>query len=307
MNPKDIENNVQLLNFASLFDVLSDEEKKLVYGILERKTFEKGAVVFSESQPASSIFVLESGSVTLTIPGSQAIFVSRGDIFGEIAVINETARLGTAKVKSRASVLELNTSALYNDKIIPSAIALKITKRIAKKHSVLGLRRRDISTKDIIRQGESSYVEFKSTLRFNIKAGKPDTNIELAALKSVAAFLNTTGGILLVGVTDDGDIEGLDKDNFANDDKLLLHFTNLLRDKIGQQTLGFVHFEIVVISSKKILRVDVSKSNTPVFVTHQNNEYFYVRSGPSTLSLKLSEFNKYNHCLLYTSPSPRDS
>ena len=294
MNQKDIENNVQLLNFASLFDVLSDEEKKLVYGILERKTFEKGAVVFSESQPASSIFVLESGSVTLTIPGSQAIFVSRGDIFGEIAVINETARLGTAKVKSRASVLELNTSALYNDKIIPSAIALKITKRIAKKHSVLGLRRRDISTKDIIRQGESSYVEFKSTLRFNIKAGKPDTNIELAALKSVAAFLNTTGGILLVGVTDDGDIEGLDKDNFANDDKLLLHFTNLLRDKIGQQTLGFVHFEIVVINSKKILRVDVSKSNTPVFVTHQNNEYFYVRSGPSTLSLKLSEFNKYN-------------
>ncbi len=294
MNQKDIENNVQLLNFASLFDVLSDEEKKLVYGILERKTFEKGAVVFSESQPASSIFVLESGSVTLTIPGSQAIFVSRGDIFGEIAVINETARLGTAKVKSRASVLELNTSALYNDKIIPSVIALKITKRIAKKHSVLGLRRRDISTKDIIRQGESSYVEFKSTLRFNIKAGKPDTNIELAALKSVAAFLNTTGGILLVGVTDDGDIEGLDKDNFANDDKLLLHFTNLLRDKIGQQTLGFVHFEIVVINSKKILRVDVSKSNTPVFVTHQNNEYFYVRSGPSTLSLKLSEFNKYN-------------
>ena len=169
-----------------------------------------------------------------------------------------------------------------------------IPKKIAKKHSVLGLRRRDISTKDIIKQGESSYVEFKSTLRFNLKAGKTDSNIELAALKSVAAFLNTTGGILLVGVTDDGDIEGLEKDNFANDDKLLLHFTNLLRDKIGQQTLGFVHFEIVVINSKKILRVDVSKSNTPVFVTHQNNEYFYVRSGPSTLSLKLSEFNKYN-------------
>jgi len=231
---------------------------------------------------------------SFTIPGSHSIFVQRGDIFGEIAVINETARLGTAKVKSKAVVLELNTSALYNDEIIPSIIALKITKIIAKKHSVLGLRRRDISTKDIIKQGESTYVEFKSTLRFNLKANKTDPNIELASLKTVAAFLNTSGGTLLIGVKDDGEIEGLEKDKFANDDKLLLHFTNLLRDKIGQQTLGAVHFEIIEINSKKILRVDVSKSNTPVFVTHQNNEYFFVRSGPSTLSLKLSEFNKYN-------------
>ncbi len=294
MLEEQIKDNAQLLNFTSFFDVLNTQEKQLVYSILDRKIFEKGAIVFSESQPASSIFILEKGSITLSIPGSQTIFVRRGDIFGEIAVINETARLGTARVKSKASVLELNTSALYNTEIIPSIVALKITKVIAKKHSVLGLRRRDISTKDIIRQGESSYVEFKSTLRFNLKANKKDAHIELASLKTVAAFLNTSGGTLLIGVADDGEIEGLEKDEFANDDKLLLHFTNLLRDKIGQQTLGFVHFEIVEINSKKILRVDVSKSNTPVFVTHQDHEYFFVRSGPSTLSLKLSEFNKYN-------------
>ena len=289
-----IDTNEQLLNFTSFFDVLNTQEKQLIYSILERKSLAEGAIVFSESQPASSIFILEKGSVTLTIPGSRTIFVRRGDIFGEIAVINETARLGTAKVKSKAMVLELNTRALYNTEIIPSIIALKITKVIAKKHSVLGLKRKDINTKDIIKQGESDYVEFKSTLRYNLKANKNDTNIELASLKTVAAFLNTTGGTLLIGVSDDGSIEGLDKDKFANDDKLLLHFTNLLRDKIGQQTLGFVHFEIIQLNAKKILRVDVSKSQMPVFVTHQNNEYFFVRSGPSTLSLKFSEFYKYN-------------
>ena len=289
-----LDSNEKLLNFTSFFDVLNAQEKQLVYSILERKTLDEGAIVFSESQPASSIFILESGSVTLTIPGSRTIFVRRGDIFGEIAVINETARLGTATVKSKAVVLELNTKALYNTEIIPSIIALKITKIIAKKHSVLGLRRKDISTKDIIKQGESDYVEFKSTLRYNLKANKNDANIELASLKTVAAFLNTSGGTLLIGVTDEGSIAGLDKDKFTNDDKLLLHFTNLLRDKIGQQTLGFVHFEIIQMNATKILRVDVSKSQTPVFVTHQNNEYFFVRSGPSTLNLKLSEFYKYN-------------
>lgn len=283
-----------ILNFSSFFKTLEDSEKRLVATILKRKEYKKGDIVFSESQPAASIYILEKGNVTLTIPGSYTIFVGRGDVFGEIAVINDTLRLGTALARTTSSVLELNTEALYNDQIIPSKIALKITKVIAKKHSSLKLRRSDFSTLEIIQQGESDFVEFKSTLRFNLKSKKIDNNIELSSIKTVAAFLNTSGGTLLIGVTDDGAINGLSTDRFSNDDKLLLHFTNLLRDKIGEKTLGFVHFDIVKIEDEKILRVEVSKSNTPVFVVFQNNEYFYVRSGPSTLSLKFSEFYNYN-------------
>ncbi len=282
------------LHFSSFFNVLEESEKRLLLTILKRKEYKKGEVVFSESQCAASVYVLEQGSVTLTIPGSYTIFVRRGDVFGEIAVINDTVRLGTAVAKTKCSVLELNTEALYDDAIIPSKIALKITRVIAKKHSTLKLRRSDFSTLEIIQQGESDFVEFKSTLRYNIFSKKKDNNIELSALKTVAAFLNTSGGTLLIGVTDDGNINGLSLDEFDNDDKLLLHFTNLLRDKIGERTLGFVHFEIVTIQNEKVLRVDVSKSNVPVFVTFQNNEFFYVRSGPSTLSLKFSEFYNYN-------------
>lgn len=282
------------LHFSSFFKILEDSEKRLLRTILRKKEFKKGDIIFSESQPAASIYILEKGNVTLTIPGSYTIFVKRGDVFGEIAVINDTVRLGTALARTTCSVLELNTEALYNDAIIPSKIALKITKVIAKKHSSLKLRRSDFSTLEIIEQGESDFVEFKSTLRFNLMSKKVDNNIELSALKTVAAFLNTSGGTLLIGVTDNGSINGLSLDRFANDDKLLLHFTNLLRDKIGEKTLGLVHFEIVTINTEQILRVEVSKSNVPVFVTFQNNEYFYVRSGPSTLSLKFSEFYNYN-------------
>ena len=282
------------LHFSSFFNVLEASEKRLLMTILKRKEFKKGEVVFSESQCAASVYILEKGSVTLTIPGNYTIFVRRGDVFGEIGVINDTARLGTAVTRTTCTLLELNTTALYNDAIIPSKIALKITKVIAKKHSSLKLKRTDFSTLEIIHQGESDFVEFKSTLRYNLMSKKKDSNIELSSLKTVAAFLNTSGGTLLIGVADDGAINGLSFDDFANDDKLLLHFTNLLRDKIGEKTVGFVHFELVTIKNKKILRVEVSKSNIPVFVTFQNNEYFYVRSGPSTLSLKFSEFYRYN-------------
>lgn len=287
-------NNIELLNFTSFFRVLEKNEKRSLLAILERREFNSGEVIFSESQLASSLYILEKGNVTLTIPGSYTIFVQRGDVFGEIAIINDTARLGTALARTKCSVLELDTKALYNDKIIPSIIALKITKIIAKKHSSLKLRRLDFSTNEIIQEGESEFTEFKATLRTNAITKKTDNNIELASLKTVAAFLNTSGGTLLVGVRDNGEIKGIEIDRFENDDKLLLHFTNLLRDKIGEKALGFVHYEIVKIENVKVLRVDVSKSNKPVFVNFQGNEYFYVRSGPSTLSLKYSDFYEYN-------------
>jgi signal-transduction protein with cAMP-binding, CBS, and nucleotidyltransferase domain len=287
-------NSTELLNFTSFFKILDKDEKRMLLAILKRNFFKAGDVIFSESQPAASIFILEHGNVTLTIPGSHTTFVRRGDVFGEIAVINEIARLGTALARSKCSVLELNTNALYNEKIIPSRIALKITRVLAQKHSSIKLKRLDFSTKEIIQEGESEFTEFKATLRTNAITKKKDNTIELACLKTVAAFMNTSGGTLLVGVRDNGEIKGIEIDGFLNDDKLLLHFTNLLRDKIGKKTLGLVHFEVVKFDNTKVLRVDVSKSNELVFVKFQNTEYFYARSGPSTLSLKFSEFCNYN-------------
>ena len=284
---------IELQNFTSFSKVLESDEKKCLLAILKRKNFKAGDVIFSESQPATSMFILERGNVTLTIPGSQTIFVRRGDVFGEIAIINERNRLGTALAKSKCTVLELNTTALFNETIIPSLIALKITRVIAKKHSLIKLKRLDFSTKEIIEEGESEFVEFKATLRTNAITKEKDNNIELASLKTVAAFLNASGGTLLIGVRDDGEVKSVAIDSFLNDDKLLLHFTNLLRDKIGEKALGLVHYELVKIANKKVLRIDVLASSEPVFVKFQNSEYFFVRSGPSTLNLKFSEFYNY--------------
>ena len=137
--------NTNLLHSTSFFDVLEPHEKELIYSIIEQKTFQKGEVIFSESQPASSLFILEKGRVTLTIPCTHTILVGEGDIFGEIAIINESARLGTAIARSNVTVSELNTEALYDEKTIPSLIALKLTRVIAKKHSSIKLRSADYS------------------------------------------------------------------------------------------------------------------------------------------------------------------
>ena len=49
--------------------------------------------------------------------------------------------------------------------------------------------------------GESSEVEFKSTLRVSLHSSKTDDRVELACLKTVLAILITHGGSLVIGWT----------------------------------------------------------------------------------------------------------
>jgi hypothetical protein len=86
---------------------------------------------------------------------------------------------------------------------------------------------------ELIKKGECETIEFKSTLRWNIKADKKDPEISYALIKTIAAFLNTRGGTLLVGVDDKGIPLGLERDGFDNSDKMRLFLTGLVKDHIG--------------------------------------------------------------------------
>jgi predicted HTH transcriptional regulator len=65
--------------------------------------------------------------------------------------------------------------------------------------------------------------------------------MHLAALKTIAGFLNASGGTLVIGVADDGKVLGLAADGFPNEDKMGLHLVNLLRDRVGEMFLPYVH------------------------------------------------------------------
>ena len=47
---------------------------------------------------------------------------------------------------------------------------------------------------DLIDDGESEAVEFKTTLRINLHTGESDKRMEMAVLRTLAGFLNTNGG-----------------------------------------------------------------------------------------------------------------
>jgi len=154
----------------------------------------------------------------------------------------------------------------------------------------------DVSMTDeekLIAMGENEKLEFKSTLRWNLIADKPDKAVENSALKTVVAFLNTEGGTLLIGVKDDGSVLGFEKDQFLNEDKFLLHFASLLNDRIGRQYLEHIQWGLKKVKDGKILRVDCKPSSTPAFLKG-NGEEFYVRNGPSSILLSTSEVLEYS-------------
>ena len=56
---------------------------------------------------------------------------------------------------------------------------------------------------------ESETVEFKSSLFHSYKPEIPEKVITGSVIKTVAAFLNTNGGTLAIGMADDGTVLGL--------------------------------------------------------------------------------------------------
>jgi len=145
----------------------------------------------------------------------------------------------------------------------------------------------------LIGQGESETLEFKSTLRFNLAAGKPGKEIELAAMKTLTAFMNSGGGVLAVGVDDQGQPLGLEADGFENEDHLLRHFTALFAQHVGIECLPLVAFGVRSFRGRRILLARCARSSRPVILKGGKEEEFYLRAGPSSRKLSLSEFLRH--------------
>ncbi|MCX6240516.1 MAG: ATP-binding protein [Bacteroidetes bacterium] len=146
----------------------------------------------------------------------------------------------------------------------------------------------------IIGKGEGYDLEFKSTLRWDLKAGKTNQQIERACLKTISAFLNSSGGILLIGVRDDGSVEGIESDRFPNTDKFLLHLWTLIRTSFGTDVSPNIQTKLEPAEGKTVCTVRCNRSGRPVFLRQPGfEEEFYVRVGPGTIALAVSEALKY--------------
>lgn len=153
---------------------------------------------------------------------------------------------------------------------------------------------------ELIAGGESAAVEFKGSARRNQHTGERDARLELTIAKTVAGFLNAGGGTLLVGVSDDGSIVGLDGDYAVtakeNRDGLELWLRDYLAQRLGTEALLDVHVAFHDVGGLDVCRIDVAPSTRPVFLAEPGGSRtadLYVRAGNTTRRLLTDEAISY--------------
>lgn len=153
------------------------------------------------------------------------------------------------------------------------------------------------SVEEIIQADESLEVEYKSTFQWDVKEKKKNTELQKSSLKTVTAFLNSAGGTLVIGVTDDKQIFGLDQDIKLTRNSLDWFeqtFRNILDNAIGVDFAPFCNVRFSKTSDgKHVCVVEIKESKEPVFLKFQGKEEFFIRRGNATKSLTAKEQHDY--------------
>jgi len=161
-------------------------------------------------------------------------------------------------------------------------------------------RRKETDVRQLIAQGESGELEFKSTARWDVVKAQKNAAMEQIIVKSVAGFLNSTnGGTLLIGVRDNGAIHGLDDDYQVwsdlvkrNKDQYELWLMGMLTRAYGPEFAPYINATFYVLDGKELCKVTVYAAPKPAFFqekekTGETNDVFYARIGNAT--------NRLNH------------
>ena len=151
--------------------------------------------------------------------------------------------------------------------------------------------RRHRRAEELLKLQESKTLEFKSSLRWNLKENhKDDKQVTHAVLKSIAAFLNTEGGDLLIGVDDDRKVLGINHDRLESDDKFMRHLAQVVRNGLGDRAGTCIDPTTQIIEGKTVCLVSCQRSPEPVYLRWKGVEKgeegdLYVRSGPGSMRL----------------------
>lgn len=149
----------------------------------------------------------------------------------------------------------------------------------------------------LIHEGEGQFVEFKASLMWDYRQKRANKALYEPVMKNVVGFMNAVGGVLIIGVADDGEILGLDpdysvmkkqdKDGFEN------VFNMAFGSMIGIDLRHFLDVQFPELEGREICVVSVSPSDRPAYLTSSGTEKFYIRAGNMSQALSVSKATAY--------------
>lgn len=151
---------------------------------------------------------------------------------------------------------------------------------------------------DFIAAGESETLEFKGSLRWDFKQKQVNKVLEKVVARTIAAFMNSDGGTLIIGVSDEGDALGLESDfktfgQRQDRDGWEQAFRNVLNNFLSKEVAALVEVTFSDFRDKTIAVIRADRALKPVYLMDGQTAEFFVRSGNTTQQLDVKQSNDY--------------
>ncbi len=154
-----------------------------------------------------------------------------------------------------------------------------------------------LTLEELLTAGESPILEYKSTLRWDLRKETVNTTLQKVVAKTVAGLMNFEGGTLLIGVADDGSVLGIDKDlqtlKRGDRDGFEQALLNTLHEYLGPEFIQHIRVSFEEHETHTVCIVQVEPSPKPVYLTDKGSVEFYVRAGNTTRPLDVQATHDY--------------
>jgi hypothetical protein len=149
----------------------------------------------------------------------------------------------------------------------------------------------------LLKEEESNTLEFKSSIRWDYNLEKVNKDLMHSILKTIAGFSNSDGGTLLIGVSDDKKVLGLEKDfdtlKRKDKDGFIQYLTQMILNNLGINIMRNISVNIKTLSGKDICQIEVLPANEPVFLSYSGKDEFFIRTANMTIPLTIKESYVY--------------
>lgn len=149
----------------------------------------------------------------------------------------------------------------------------------------------------LVEQGENEQIEFKESFRWDTRQEAINRKLEYVIAKTIAAFLNSVGGTLLIGVADNGQIVGIERDlqkvKYKNTDGFYQKLTQTIETYLGIGVTHYISTSFESIENKFVCVIKIKQSRKPVYLRAKNQSEFWFRTGNVTRQLDVKRAHEY--------------
>lgn len=177
----------------------------------------------------------------------------------------------------------------------PEVLAEQVRAMIQEETTLPALLNRPLPA--LIASGEGEFVEFKASLMWDYRKQSVNKELYEPVMKNLVGFMNGRGGLLLIGVDDEGTVLGIEPDLKTLRKPGVDGFENIFNvafgNMVGMEYRPFVTLTFPTLDDKTICAIHVRPSTHPAYLQYQGKEEFYLRTGNSSNALSVSSAVQY--------------